>query len=166
MTKAIYPGSFDPVTLGHLNLVQRGAKIFDELIVCVASNPGKNPMFSLEERLELFKDAVADLSSVRVETFDGLLVDAAKQFDASVVLRGLRAVSDFDYEFQMAHMNHQLSPGIETMFMMTGDEHFYLSSGLVKEVAVLGGDIHPFVPEHVAKALDKRIKERAENDNK
>lgn len=161
MTKAIYPGSFDPVTLGHLNLVQRGAKIFDELIVCVASNPGKSPMFSLDERLDLFRKAVDGLPTVRVETFDGLLVDAAKQFDATVVLRGLRAVSDFDYEFQMAHMNHQLRPGIETMFMMTGDDYFYLSSGLVKEVAILGGDISPFVPEHVAVSLNERLKERA-----
>jgi len=162
MTKAIYPGSFDPLTLGHLNLVQRGAKIYDELIVCVASNPGKSPMFSLEERLDLFDRAITDLSNVRVETFDGLLVDAAHQFNARVVLRGLRAVSDFDYEFQMAHMNHQLSPGIETMFMMTGDEHFYLSSGLVKEVAKLGGDISRFVPKHVAESLTKRVKEREE----
>jgi pantetheine-phosphate adenylyltransferase len=162
MTKAIYPGSFDPLTLGHLNLVQRGAKIYDELIVCVASNPGKSPMFSLKERLDLFERAITDLSNVRVETFDGLLVDAAHQFNARVVLRGLRAVSDFDYEFQMAHMNHQLSPGIETMFMMTGDEHFYLSSGLVKEVAKLGGDISRFVPKHVAESLMKRVKEREE----
>lgn len=118
-------------------------------------------MFSLEERLELFRKAVHALPTVRVESFDGLLVDAAKQFNAAVVLRGLRAVSDFDYEFQMAHMNHQLRPGIETMFMMTGDDYFYLSSGLVKEVAILGGDIQPFVPEHVAVSLNKRVKERS-----
>jgi pantetheine-phosphate adenylyltransferase len=161
MTKAIYPGSFDPVTLGHLNLVQRGAQIFDELIVCVASNPGKSPMFSLEERVELFQTAVEGIPTVRVETFDGLLVDAAKEHNAKVVLRGLRAVSDFDYEFQMAHMNHQLRPGIETMFMMTGEDYFYISSGLVKEVVKLGGDISRFVPAHVAKSLHQRVKERS-----
>ena len=153
MTVAIYPGSFDPVTLGHLDLINRGSKNFDSLVVCVARNISKTALFNVEERIQLIRDCIGDMPNVDVVAFDGLLVDAARKLNASVVLRGLRAVSDFDYEFQMAHMNHKLAPDIETMFMMTGDDFFYVSSRLVKEVCKLGGDIRPFVPEHVAKAL-------------
>ena len=154
---AIYPGSFDPITLGHLDLVRRGASVFDRLIVCVARNLSKKSLFSLDERMALITESVADIPNVQVHAFEGLLVEAAAQKGARVILRGLRAVSDFDYEFQMAHMNHQLRSEIETIFMMTGEEHFYVSSSLVKEVAKLGGDVRGFVPPHVADALARRF---------
>lgn len=157
MAVAIYPGSFDPITLGHLDLVERGARTFDRLIVCVARNLDKSALFSLEERLALIGEAAAHLPNVEVRAFDGLLVEAAATMGAGVVLRGLRAVSDFDYEFQMAHMNRRLASGIETIYMMTGEDFFYVSSRLVKEVAQLGGDIRPFVPPHVADALEQRF---------
>ena len=157
MVTAIYPGSFDPITLGHLDLIERGNRLFDRLIVCVANNPAKSHLFSLEQRMSLIEDAVSCYPNVEVQAFDALLVKSAKDMDASVILRGLRAVSDFDYEFQMAHMNHQLSPEIETVFMMTGEKDFYLSSALVREVASLGGNIESFVPSHVATALNERL---------
>ena len=155
MVTAIYPGSFDPITLGHLDLIERGTRLFDRLIVCVANNPAKEHLFSLEQRMSLIEDAVSCYPTVAVTAFDALLVKSAKDMNATVILRGLRAVSDFDYEFQMAHMNHQLSPDIETVFMMTGEKYFYLSSALVREVASLGGNIQSFVPSHVAAALEE-----------
>ena len=158
MTVAIYPGSFDPVTLGHLDLIERGAKNFEKLVVCVARNVSKSALFDVDERIALIKECVKDMPSVEVVAFDGLLIDAAQKLNAAVVLRGLRAVSDFDYEFQMAHMNHKLAPEVETVFMMTGEDFFYVSSGLVKEVCTLGGDIRPFVPAHVADALLDKIR--------
>jgi len=157
MTVAIYPGSFDPVTLGHLDLIKRGAKNFDRLVVCVARNISKNALFDVNQRMSLIEECIRDMPNVEAVAFDGLLVDAAKKLDAGIVLRGLRAVSDFDYEFQMAHMNHKLAPDVETVFMMTGEDFFYVSSGLVKEVCKLGGDIRPFVPAHVAVALRTKI---------
>lgn len=157
MTVAIYPGSFDPVTLGHLDLIKRGAKNFDKLVVCVARNISKSALFDVDQRISLIEKCIQDMPNVEAVAFDGLLVDAAKKLNAGVVLRGLRAVSDFDYEFQMAHMNHKLAPDVETVFMMTGEDFFYVSSGLVKEVCKLGGDIRPFVPPHVAEALASKI---------
>ncbi len=155
---AIYPGSFDPITLGHLDLVRRGARLFDRLYVCVARNIDKRATFTLEERIELITEAVKPWPNVFVHAFGGLLVEAADEVGANAILRGLRAVSDFDYEFQMAHMNHHLGRHIETVFMMTGEDYFYVSSRLVKEVASLEGDVSSFVPEHVNAALKQRFK--------
>lgn len=148
MPVAIYPGSFDPLTNGHLSLIQRGLQMFDRLIVAIAVNPKKVPLFTLEERKELIREACPD-PRVEVDSFQGLLVEYAKQRNVSVLIRGLRAVSDFEYEFQLANMNRKLAPGIETVFMMTGEDYFYISSQLVREVASLGGDVTGLVPENV-----------------
>ena len=148
MRLAIYPGSFDPLTNGHLSLIQRGLQMFDRLIVAIAVNPKKTPLFSLEERRELIREACPD-PRVEVDSFQGLLVQYAKQRKVNVLIRGLRAVSDFEYEFQLANMNRKLAPGIETVFMMTGEDYFYISSQLVREVASLGGDVTGLVPENV-----------------
>ncbi|SES99503.1 pantetheine-phosphate adenylyltransferase [Stigmatella erecta] len=155
MPVAIYPGSFDPLTNGHLSLIQRGLKMFDRLIVAIAVNPKKTPLFSLEERKVLIREACQD-DRVEVDSFQGLLVEYAKQRQVHVLIRGLRAVSDFEYEFQLANMNRKLAPGIETVFMMTGEDYFYISSQLVREVASLGGDVTGLVPANVnAKLLEK-----------
>jgi pantetheine-phosphate adenylyltransferase len=148
MPVAIYPGSFDPLTNGHLSLIQRGLQMFDRLIVAIAVNPKKVPLFSLEERRELIREACQD-PRVEVDSFQGLLVEYAKQRNVNVLIRGLRAVSDFEYEFQLANMNRKLAPGIETVFMMTGEDYFYISSQLVREVASLGGDVRGLVPDNV-----------------
>jgi pantetheine-phosphate adenylyltransferase len=148
MPVAIYPGSFDPLTNGHLSLIQRGLQMFDRLIVAIAVNPKKVPLFTLEERKELIRQACPD-PRVEVDSFQGLLVEYAKQRNVNVLIRGLRAVSDFEYEFQLANMNRKLAPGIETVFMMTGEDYFYISSQLVREVASLGGDVTGLVPENV-----------------
>ncbi|HVG61162.1 MAG TPA: pantetheine-phosphate adenylyltransferase [Hyalangium sp.] len=148
MPVAIYPGSFDPLTNGHLSLIQRGLQMFDRLIVAIAVNPKKVPLFSLDERKELIRQACPD-PRVEVDSFQGLLVEYAKQRNVNVLIRGLRAVSDFEYEFQLANMNRKLAPGIETVFMMTGEDYFYISSQLVREVASLGGDVTGLVPENV-----------------
>jgi pantetheine-phosphate adenylyltransferase len=148
MPVAIYPGSFDPLTNGHLSLIQRGLQMFDRLIVAIAVNPKKVPLFTLEERKELIRQACQD-PRVEVDSFQGLLVEYAKQRNVNVLIRGLRAVSDFEYEFQLANMNRKLAPGIETVFMMTGEDYFYISSQLVREVASLGGDVTGLVPENV-----------------
>lgn len=148
MPVAIYPGSFDPLTNGHLSLIQRGLQMFDRLIVAIAVNPKKVPLFTLDERKELIRQACPD-PRVEVDSFQGLLVEYAKQRNVSVLIRGLRAVSDFEYEFQLANMNRKLAPGIETVFMMTGEDYFYISSQLVREVASLGGDVTGLVPENV-----------------
>lgn len=148
MPVAIYPGSFDPLTNGHLSLIQRGLKMFDRLIVAIAVNPKKVPLFSLEERRELIREACQD-PRVEVDSFQGLLVEYAKQRNVGVLIRGLRAVSDFEYEFQLANMNRKLAPDIETVFMMTGEDYFYISSQLVREVASLGGDVTGLVPDNV-----------------
>lgn len=157
---AVYPGTFDPITNGHLDLIERGSRIFDQVIVAILDNPEKQPLFSLEERVELIRGAVGDLENVRVDTFDGLLVDYTRRCGAQVIVRGLRAVSDFEYEFQMALMNRRLGPDVETVFMMPAEAYSYLSSRLVKEVASLGGDIKGLVPETVARAMDRRLRER------
>ena len=152
----IYPGSFDPITCGHLDIIDRGSKIFEKLIVAVLVNSSKNTLFTSEERVIMIKDTVNYLPNVEVEQFDGLLVDFAKTRGAKVILKGLRAVSDFEYEFQMALMNKKLDKDLETMFIMTNSKYSYLSSTIVKEVARLGGCINDVVPENVAINLKKK----------
>ncbi len=155
---ALYPGSFDPPTNGHLSLIQRGLKMFDGLIVAVLMNPAKDALFSVDERVELLRGAVGIEKRVQVKTFSGLLVKFAQQEGVNTVLRGLRAVSDFEYEFQMANMNRKLAPEIETLFMMTGEDYFYISSRFVRDVARLGGDVSGLVPQNVLQVLRKRFK--------
>lgn len=158
---AIYPGTFDPITNGHSDLVQRASRIFDRVILAVAKgnkSENKKPFFSLEERVSLAKEVLADIDNVDVIQFDGLLVDFVQQQNAQVILRGLRAVSDFEYEFQLAGMNRHLNEKIETLFLTPAEQYSYISSSLVREVAVLGGDVSPFVHEQVAAALNNRIR--------
>jgi len=156
---ALYPGSFDPPTNGHLSIIQRGLKMFDGLIVAVLKNPAKDDaLFTVEERVELLKGAVNGDARVQLKTFSGLLVKFAQEQGVNAVLRGLRAVSDFEYEFQMANMNRKLDPNIETLFMMTGEDYFYISSRFVRDVARLGGDVSGLVPQNVLLALKKRFK--------
>ena len=149
---ALYPGSFDPPTKGHLSIIQRGLEIFDGLIVAVLNNPAKDALFTVDERMELLKLAVPD-PRVQLKTFSGLLVNFAKQEGVLTILRGLRAVSDFEYEFQMANMNRKLDPSIDTLFLMTGQDYFYISSRFVRDVARLGGNVQGLVPEVVQAAL-------------
>ena len=151
--RAIYPGSFDPVTNGHLDLIERALKIFDEVIVAVAHNVEKKPLFSTEERIDLLKKSLGVRPNLMVEPLEGLLVDAARNREAFVVIRGLRAVSDFEFEFQMALTNRRLEPKVETIFLAPREDCIFLSSRIVKEVASLGGDVTPFVPIDVVKAL-------------
>jgi pantetheine-phosphate adenylyltransferase len=157
MRTVIYPGSFDPLTNGHLDLIQRAAKLFDQVIVAVAKNDGKSPLFSLTERLELVAHAIEHLPNVSADSFDGLLVDYVEQRQGHAVVRGLRAVSDFEFEFQLALMNRKLNERIETIFMMPKDTYTFLSSRIVKEIARLGGDVRAFVPEQVEGALKKKF---------
>ena len=157
MRRAIYPGSFDPVTNGHLDVIERARKLFDEVIVAVAHNDEKQPLFSLEERLELLRKTAGKIDHVRIAEFDGLLVEFARAEDAGAVIRGLRAVSDFEFEFQMALMNRKLDAAIETIFLMPKEEYTYLSSRIVKEIARLGGDVSSLVPVCVAKALSRKF---------
>ena len=149
MKTAVYPGSFDPITLGHLNVIRRVAKIFDKVYVCVMVNSEKHPLFSREERVGLIRKVVARFGNVEVESADGLLVDYARRREASVIVKGLRAVSDFEMEFQMAMANKKLEPDIETMFLMAGEKYTYLSSSIVKEMAKYGADLHGFVPNEI-----------------
>ncbi|WP_299489779.1 pantetheine-phosphate adenylyltransferase [uncultured Shewanella sp.] len=153
--RAIYPGTFDPITNGHTDLIERAAKLFQHVVVAIASNPSKQPRFTLEERVNLVKLVTAHLDNVEVVGFSGLLVDFAKQQNASVLLRGLRAVSDFEYEFQLANMNRRLSPDLESVFLTPAEENSFISSTLVKEVALHGGDVSQFVHAEVANALNK-----------
>lgn len=155
---AIYPGSFDPLTHGHLSLIHRGLKIFDGLVVAVANNPDKHPLFTFQERMELIRTAVGADARVEVDSFDGLLVDYAKKRGVHTVLRGLRAVSDFEYEFQLANMNRKLDPEFDSVFVMTGEDYFYVSARLVREVARFGGDVSALVPPNVLAALDRKFK--------
>jgi len=150
---AIYPGTFDPITNGHIDLIQRAAKMFDEVVVAIASSSKKNPRFTLEQRIDMAEKVLADCTNVRVKGFQVLLVDFAKQENARILIRGLRAISDFEYEFQLASMNRNLAPDIESLFLMPADEYSFISSSLVKEVASLGGDISNFVHPLVNKAL-------------
>ncbi len=153
----IYPGSFDPITYGHLDLIQRGAKIVDRLVVAVLANQHKQPLFNVEERTEMLRDVVVAFSNVEVDSFDGLLVDYAIHKGAGVILRGIRAVSDYEYELQMALMNRRLAPDIETVFMMAGEAYSFISSRLVKEVIRLGGNISGLVPPSVEERLKRRL---------
>lgn len=157
MQAAVYPGSFDPVTNGHLDIIERTDKIFDNVIVAVFCNPNKTHLFSMEERVEMIEEAVADYDDVRVDSFEGLLTDYVKQQEAQVIVRGLRAVSDFETEFQMASMNKKLEPEVETIFMMTRNKYIYLSSSLLKEVSSFGGCIKDLVPENVIPKLQEKI---------
>lgn len=158
---AVYPGSFDPITNGHLDLLERALKIFDRVIIAVASNPAKNPLFSLEERMDMIRRSLADHplgQRIDVDTFDGLLVNYVDRVGARAILRGLRAVSDFEYEFQMALMNRKLNNNIETLYLMTGMRWIYISSRIIKEVVVSGGDVKGLVPEVVEKKLVERLR--------
>ncbi len=157
---AIYPGTFDPLTNGHIDIIERALKIFDELIVAVAHNPHKNPLFTVEERLEMLKLVMKDMKGVKVEDFDGLLMDYAQKKGANVVIRGLRAVSDFEYEFQMALTNRKLNDQVETVFLMPAESYTYLSSRIVKEVVGLGGHVNEFVPEIVEQRLREKLREK------
>jgi pantetheine-phosphate adenylyltransferase len=157
MRLALYPGSFDPPTHGHLSIIHRGLRLFDGLVVAVLKNPAKDALFSVDERMQLLREAVGDDPRVQVESFTGLLVHYAQQKGVSIVLRGLRAVSDFEYEFQMANMNRKLDRQIETIFMMTGEDYFYISSKFVRDVARLGGDVAGLVPPPVQRALHAKF---------
>ncbi len=160
MVKAVYPGTFDPITNGHLDVIERGARIFDEVIVAVTTNPAKTPWFTVQERVAMIEACCRHLPNVRVMAFEGLLVSFARQQGATVILKGLRAVSDFDYEFQMAAMNRQLAPDIETLFLMTSLPFAYLSSSIVKEIALLDGNLSGLVPDLVAEQLRRKAAER------
>jgi pantetheine-phosphate adenylyltransferase len=154
---AIYPGSFDPPTNGHLDLIQRGSKIFEELVVAILRNSEKSPMFSVAERLEMLRALTADLKNVRIDTFNGLMVEYAKSIDAICILRGIRAISDYEYELQMALMNRKLEPTLETVFMMPADKYSYVSSRLVREVAQAGGPVKGLVPDVVEQKLREKL---------
>ena len=158
MTTALYPGSFDPITFGHLDVMERAAKLFDRLIIAVADNAEKKPLFTAKQRAALIRQSIGARANVEIVSFDGLLVDFAKECGATAVVRGLRAVTDFEYEFQMALMNKTLSPDLETVFLTSREAFTYLSSRVIKEVARLGGDISKFVPPPVAAALKKALK--------
>ncbi|MBU6409990.1 MAG: pantetheine-phosphate adenylyltransferase [Verrucomicrobia bacterium] len=157
MRTAIYPGSFDPLTNGHLDVLHRATKLFHRVIVAIAKNESKHPLFTAAERVGLLREAVSQWPSVEVDAFDGLLVDYARRHGAQAIVRGLRAVSDFEFEFQMALMNRNLDENIETIFMMPKDSYTFISSRIVKEIARLGGNIRPFVPGHVEAALIKKL---------
>ena len=158
MITALYPGTFDPITNGHSDIVGRAAMLFGKVIVAVAANPGKSPAFSLDERVKLAREVLSGHDRVEVIEFDSLLVNFARKCGASVILRGLRAVSDFEYEFQLAGMNRRLAPDIETVFLTPGEQFAYISSSLVREVASLGGDVSDFVHPVVVKALAERVR--------
>jgi len=158
MRTVIYPGSFDPLTNGHLDVVQRAARLFDRVIVAVAESEGKHPLFTLDERIALVKKAVAHIPHAEADGFNGLLVDYVAAKKAQAIIRGLRAVSDFEFEFQLALMNRKLNESIETIFMMPKDTYTFLSSRIVKEIARLGGDVNVFVPAHVQTALLKKLR--------
>ncbi len=154
--RAVYPGSFDPITYGHLDLIERASNVFDHLLVAVVESPRKETLFSAEERVGLIGQVCEEFPGVAVDSFDGLLVDFVRSTGSSVILRGLRAISDFEYEFQMSMMNKRLAPDIETFYMMTGEDHSFVSSSIVKEVASHGGDIASLAPEPVVNKLKKK----------
>jgi len=155
---ALYPGTFDPITNGHTDLVRRAARLFDQVIVAVAANPQKKPLFNLSERVELARTVLADIKGVKVTGFDNLLVDCVRQHGGNVILRGLRAASDFEYEFQLAGMNRRLAPEVETVFMTPSEQEMFISASLVKEIALLGGNVADFVDARVAAAMAAKIR--------
>jgi len=157
MSRAIYPGSFDPVTLGHLDIIKRSAAMFDEVIIGVLNNTLKSPLFSLEERVNMLNEVISDIPNARAVSFDGLLVEFARQNDIKVIVRGLRAVTDFEYELQMAQSNRKIAPEIDTVFLTTNIEYSYLSSSIVKEYASYGVDVSELVPEYVSNALKNKM---------
>lgn len=158
MRKAIYPGSFDPITNGHLDIIKRSANLFDELVIGVLNNSAKNPLFSIDERVNIIRELTKDIPNVTVDSFDGLLVDYAASIDASVVIRGLRAVTDFEYELQIAQTNKVEYPKLETLFMTSSLQYSYLSSTIVREFASYGGDIEKFVPESIIPLIQEKFK--------
>lgn len=158
MKICIYPGSFDPITNGHLDIIKRSSQLFDKVIVGIIQNPNKNSFFTLEERIDLIKKATSSIHNIEIDNFTGLLIDFAKKKNARVIIRGLRAISDFEYEFQMASMNHKLDPKIETVFMMTNIKYSYLSSSMVKEVGLLGGCIKDLVPEIINDDINRKLR--------
>ena len=160
MLKGIYPGSFDPLTYGHLDVIERSSKLVDELIVGVLNNKAKSPLFSAEERVRMLNEVTKDMPNVTVVPFEGLLVDFARKMDAGLVIRGLRAITDFEYELQMAQTNHKMEPDVETVFLTTSLDYSYLSSTTVKEVAAFGGDISQFVPGIVADLIEEKMNKR------
>ena len=162
MLKGIYPGSFDPVTFGHLDIIRRSAGLVDELIVGVLNNKAKSPLFSVEERVKMLREVTCSLPNVRIVPFDGLLVEFASRMDARLIIRGLRAITDFEYELQMSQTNHKLEPKVETMFLTTSIQYSYLSSTTVREIAAFGGDLSQFVPEAVAVELKKKMNTKGE----
>lgn len=157
MKTVICPGSFDPVTKGHMDIIERASKLFDKVVVAVLNNASKHPCFTIEERIALLKETTKHLDNIEIETFDGLLVDFAKLRGASAVVKGLRAVTDFEYEFQMSMINKKLCPEIETIFLNTSQEYMYLSSSVVKQIAAAGGDISMFVPEEIRDKIVDRL---------
>lgn len=165
MTRALTPGTFDPITSGHLDVITRASQMFDEVVVAVAASAKKQPLFALEERTELARQATEHLSNVRVEPFSGLLVDFARQMGASVIVKGLRAITDFEYEFQMTAVNYELSGDLETIFIMSPPRYMYLSSSVVREVASLGGNVDAFVPACVRAALERKFSHDAAEDD-
>lgn len=160
MKIAIYPGSFDPITNGHLDIVERAINLFDKVVITIARNSTKSPLFTEEERLKLIKESVKSYKQVEVDSFEGLLVDYCQRKKASAVVRGLRAISDFEYELQMALMNRKLNPNVQTVFLMPNEKYTYLNSSIVREIARLGGDVSDFVPPVVKKALERKFKNK------
>ncbi len=157
MNIAVYAGTFDPITLGHVDLIQRALKIFDQIIVAIAASPSKKPLFDLKERIALAELCLKDAKNVKVHGFSGLLLDFAKEHQANVIVRGLRTVTDFDYEFQLASMNRHMNPAIESLFLMPSEKYMYISASLVREIATLQGDVANFVPEPVLVALQQKL---------
>ena len=160
MTKAVYPGTFDPLTFGHLDVVERGSKVFDEVIVAIGINPIKEPLFNVKERKQMIADHIKHLKNVKVDSFEGMLVDYLRKKNIHIILRGIRTVSDFEYEFQMALTNRAVRKDIETIFIMTSEQYSFLNSTLIKEAASLGGDVSAFVPADIEKSLKKRLRRK------
>ena len=160
MRKAVYPGTFDPVTYGHLDVIKRGSKVFDELIVSVGHNPMKQPLFTITERMDMISKNTSEIKNVNVDCFEGMLTDYMKELQTNVILRGIRTLSDFDYEFQRALTNRVLKTDVETVFIMTSQEYSYLNSSLIKEAVSLGGDISMFVPSDVEKLLQQKFENK------
>ena len=156
-TIAVYAGTFDPITFGHLDLIQRAAQLFDSIILAIASNPTKKPLFSLEERVSLAKEVLVNQKNIKIQGFTGLLLELVKQTQANVIIRGIRAVADFDYEFQLANVNRFMNPEVESIFLMPSDKYMYISATMVREIASLGGSVVGFVPEPVVHALNKKF---------